>query len=61
LIEKQRHSIVLVGLVGNWDRPHGHLGSAPSDDLVAMDGYETIEHIGFLNRASGSAALEGHM
>jgi hypothetical protein len=52
--------MVIVRLVANWDRPHGHLGSAPSDDLVAMDGYETIEHIGLQKQASGSAAGEGH-
>src|SRR6185503_3893263 len=44
LLQEYRDAVIDLRLGGRWDRPRGHLGPAPPDDLVPIERDEFVEH-----------------
>lgn len=44
LIQEHGDTVVDLCLCGRWNRPRGHLGPAPQDDLIPIDSNEFVEH-----------------
>ena len=44
LIQKYRYSVLDFRFGRRWERPYGNLGPATTDQLVAVLGYEFVQH-----------------